>query len=96
VGYGKGQEYNADFYDLTRDGRPFGRMRVVWKDEKNLTSMNSDEIEKAWLFEKVTRLPRRLYPAREGNAPIPRLEDFASVMVKDNAEAAKFFTAATK
>jgi hypothetical protein len=96
VGYGKGMEYEVDAYELTRDEKPFGRMRVEWKDEKNRSSINSDEIEKAWLFEKITALPRALYPSHEGNAPIPRLEDFARVTVEGNAEASKLFSGATK
>lgn len=96
VGYGIGQEYDAASYELTRNGKPFGRMRVTWKDEKKRTSLNSDWIEKAWLFEKITRLPRRLYPSDEDSSSVPRLEDFASVTVEGNIEAAKLFSAATK
>ncbi len=96
IGYGKGMEYEAETYELTRNEKPFGRMRVVWKDEKNRNAMNSDEIEKAWLFEKTTGLPRMLYPGREGNGPIPRLEDFASVSVEGNAEAEELFSMAKK
>jgi hypothetical protein len=92
IRYGTGAEYSNDAYELTRNQKPFGKMRVTWKDERNLTSMNADEIEKAWLFEKITRLPRRIYPEREGLKPIPKLENFASVSIEGNAEAAKIFT----
>jgi hypothetical protein len=92
VQYGTGLEYNGDGYELTRDQKPFGKMRVTWKDPKNLNSMNSDEIEKAWLFEKITGLPRRFYPMLEKTKSVPKLEHVASVSVEGNAESARMFT----
>ena len=71
--YGKGQ-CNTDSYELTRDGKPFGRMRLKWKDETKLPFVDSDQIEKAWLFEKITGLPRRLYPSRGSVSFNSRLE----------------------
>jgi hypothetical protein len=96
VVYGKGTEYESDFYGLERDGKPFGRMRVRWKDEKNRISMHSDEIEKEWLFTKTTGMPRQLYPTRESQRNNPRLEDYATVTVEGNAAASKLFSTGKK
>ena len=93
--YGKGQ-CNTDSYELTRDGKPFGRMRLKWKDETKLPFVDSDQIEKAWLFEKITGLPRRLYPSRGSVSFNSRLEDFASVAIQGNAEAVKLFSTVAK
>jgi hypothetical protein len=91
VTYGKGQESSEDGCELTRDGKPFGKMRVTWKDAKMRDSAEADPIETAWLFEKTTGLPRRLLPGREDAEPIPRLENFATVSIEGNAEAARIF-----
>jgi hypothetical protein len=88
--FGKGVEHDLGAYQLTRDGRTFGRMEVKWKDEYNLPP-DADEIQSAWLFEKTTGLPRRFYPGREDPKPVRRLEDFATVTIEGDAEAAKFF-----
>jgi hypothetical protein len=88
--YGKGQEFDADSYELIRDGKPFGRLRVMWKDKENAPS-DADEIEKSWFFEKITGLPRVLFPESKEAKPVGRLEDFATMTVEGNEEASKFF-----
>src|SRR5262249_26156623 len=82
-----GDGYN---YELTRDSKPFGKMHVVWKDESNYPT-ESHMSEDAWLFEKTTGLPRRLFPGQDNASSLPKFEDLASVTVEGNAEAANFF-----
>lgn len=89
IQYVTGQEYDGDEYKLTKDEKPFGSMRIEWRTEDRA---HQDEIEKAWLFERTTGLPRKLYPQREDGQPIAKLEELAVVRVDGSAEAAKRFS----
>lgn len=87
---GHGPEFAVDAYEVSRNGLPFGTMRVGWRDPENLPQ-DADDIEGAWLFEKITGLPRRLYPGRENEEP-PDLEKFAAITIEGNNEAEKVFS----
>lgn len=89
--YGKGSDYTSDCYGIAQDGQHLGRLCVQWKDEKSRISPRSDEIEKAWLFEKITGLPRKFYPEHEDPEIIPKLEKLAAVKIEGNAEVIKIF-----
>lgn len=88
--YGHGQEIDGDHYEISRNGLPFGTMQIVWKDRKH-GPVDTSGVEEAWLFEKITGLPRSLLPGRENPGPLPKLEDFAAVIISGNDEAAGFF-----
>lgn len=89
--YGEGNESGESPYVLSKDGKPFGTMQIAWKDEENLSTATA-EAEAAWIFEKTTGLPRRLYPAREKSGAVPRFEEIANVTVAGSAEGMEFFT----
>lgn len=88
--YGHGSEYDAGDYNLSRNGRPFGTMNIVWNDPRN-PHPDASQIQSAWLFEKTTGLPRRLFPERDAAKNLPKLEDIATITIERNAEAAAFF-----
>lgn len=88
--YGHGCEGGEDSYILSKNEKPFGVMQIAWKDKEN-PPPTAPEMEAAWLFEKTTGLPRRLFPAREETRPAPRLEDFAKVTVEGSVEGQAFF-----
>jgi hypothetical protein len=44
-------------------------------------------MEQAWLFEKLTGLPRKLLPHREPGKPLARFEDHGKVRITGTKEA---------
>jgi hypothetical protein len=80
-------------YLLTTARQPFATLTV--RRRPRLVQPLFDDIwgmQQAWLFEKTTGLPRRLYPGRVDEKPTGKFEDFATVSVEGDAEAAKIFT----
>ncbi len=88
VFYGHGQEIENESYELTRNGIPFGKMRIHWKNPEHLPA-NSFEMEAMWLFEKITGLPPSLYP--EAETTDFNFKDFATITIEGNKEAAILF-----
>ncbi len=88
--YGHGQEIEDGAYELSRNGQPFGAMKIGWKDKEHPPE-RAGVMEGAWLFEKITGLPPSLYPEREEADAIPKLEDFATITITGNDEAVRYF-----
>jgi hypothetical protein len=80
-------------YSVTKNEKPYASLSIAWNKPPNeQMGENTDEIEKAWLFEKITGLPRNLYPWNERNKKHLCLEDLATVRVTGNEEAARMFS----
>ena len=79
---------NEYAYTITKDEKSYARLAVRWRNSAAPPHIaNSNEMEHAWLFEKLTGLGRDLYPRREDFKNLPSLEDYASVRVTGNKEA---------
>lgn len=71
-------------YEILKDGEPFAKVRTKWLPDKS--HENEELMQQAWLFEKLTGLPRESFPARYGKDTkdkprLARLEEFAEVEV---------------
>jgi len=70
-------------YLVTTARQPFGMLRIMWKPWEWTARLSNGSIwttEQTWLFERLTGLPRRLYPSgREGWEPVERLEKLATM-----------------
>jgi hypothetical protein len=79
---------NKSGYAITKDDMPYARLVVVWRKSRIKNPVDDvDQIELAWLFEKITGLPRDLYPRRRDIKRLARLEDRAAVQVSGSDEA---------
>ncbi len=72
-------------YEILKDAKPFAKIAVKWMPEK--TTDNRELMEGAWIFEKLTGLPRGEFPQRYGpeteeKPKLERLENFATVEVE--------------
>lgn len=57
---------------ITRDGHPYAKVTFVWPQPfPQPSSLNSDEIETAWLFHRLTGLPLDTFPTEEKTPPPP-------------------------
>jgi hypothetical protein len=70
---------------ITREGRLFAKVTFKWP--KPLNEFVSDgfyptDSEYAYLFEKLTGLPRHLYPAASNDRPVMRLEKLVKIHVE--------------
>jgi len=79
---------NESAYTITKDNMPYASLVVVWHKSRIKKPVdNADEVELAWLFEKITGLPRELVPRRRDIKRLARLEDHATVRVTGSEEA---------
>lgn len=81
-----GSEF-AEFYKLTKDGEPFGKIRIQRNDPLDMNHMS----EESWLFEKIKRLPRAFCIDKSREEKIEELKNPSSVTIEGNDEAAKLF-----
>jgi hypothetical protein len=88
--FGHGAEYDTADYQLSRNEKPFGVMHITWKNEESLPS-NAGQPESAWLFEKATGFPKRLFPERQDAVSLPKFDDIATETVTGDEEAARLF-----
>jgi hypothetical protein len=72
-------------------GKGAAKVWFVWRESRlkfEETGDSSADIESAYLFEKLTGIPRRYFPIREDAKPPRRFEDFGTV----NAEGSEAIT----
>ncbi|HEY5792781.1 MAG TPA: hypothetical protein VIS74_05745 [Chthoniobacterales bacterium] len=86
---------NSEFenaYVISKDGKLCAKLVITWKESLYTHHIGSAyDIERGWLFEKTTGLPRAIYP--EGDANLPPLEELATVNVMGDADAVQRFSA---
>lgn len=80
-------------YEITRDGHPFARIAITWKDQASPRPPEGEAIENGWLFEKLTGLPRKLYPRLEPGTKSVRLEKVAKIRVDGGPDASRLLLA---
>ena len=57
---------------ITRDGHPYAKVTFVWPQPfPQPSSLNSNEIETAWLFHRLSGLPLDTFPTEEKTPPPP-------------------------
>lgn len=86
---GAEQEFDHDsIHVITRDGNDYGEVHFSWRESlTNSPVENWDKMEEAWLFEKLTGLPRKLLPHGDSAKPLARFEDHGKVRVTGSKEA---------
>jgi len=72
-------------FKITRDDEPYAKVEINRPNAPNI----GDESEEAYLFEKLTRMPRAFYPPDYSGAKPKRLEDVASITVTGIPDAMK-------
>ena len=72
-------------YEVTQGGKPFAKVTIARPNPSSV----SDESDEAYLFEKLTGLPRDLYPVDYPEAKPKRLEEVAKITVTGNPEGIK-------
>lgn len=91
-------ENNSDretSYAITRDNKPYAEITFVWP---TLPTYDDDphEIESAWLFSKLTGLPRDCFPYREATHKHPNFEEIGKVRITGSPEAIGHFSGKTR
>lgn len=82
------EKENESAYVVTENEKPFAKVMIRWK-KSLIYAPSRNEMEQAFFFEKLTKIPRALFPkGSDGKAP-QRLEDAAKVTVTGNPEAVK-------
>lgn len=76
---------------VTTERQPFAKLRIVWKpwawDDR---IFGVPAVKEAWLFERLTGLPRRFYPAAYNQMRVtPPLERFAEIRVEGDPDLAQ-------
>lgn len=76
-------------FDITKDDKPFAKVSAKWQPEKS--EENAELMMGAWIFEKVTGLPREYFPERHGpldgdKSKLEPIEKFAEVEVVGSDE----------
>lgn len=89
---GSSEEETSWSYEVLKDDKPFAKVTAIWMPGKN--QENAELMVGAWLFEKLTGLPREDFPERYGPETADReklelLEKHANVRVEGNEEAMK-------
>ena len=91
---GESDSETQSSYTITEGNRPYAKVVFVWKKSRIKEPVDgSVELESAWLFEKITGLPRNLYPHGDGPKTVARLEDHATVRVTGSKDALQQFGA---
>ena len=72
-------------FKITRNGGLYAKVNVSRRDAPG----TSDESEEAYLFQKLTKLPRKLYSPDGPGANPKRLEDIAEIKVSGDSEAVR-------
>lgn len=79
----------SNIYEITREGKPFAKVTITRPNPPS----TGDESEEAYLFEKLTGLPRKLYPVNYPEAKPKRLEDIAKITVTGTPQGVKLLSA---
>ena len=82
-------ENNSDHetsYAVTCDGKPYAEITFIWPKPPAYED-NPYEIENAWLFSKLTGLPRDCFPYEEGAGKHPDFEKVGKVRITGSPEA---------
>lgn len=82
-------ENNSDretSYAITRNEKPYAEITFVWPP---LPAYDDDpqEIESAWLFTKLTGLPRDCFPYQEASRKHPNFEKIGKIRISGSPEA---------
>ena len=72
-------------FKITRNGRIYAKVNINRPDAPSI----GDESEEAYLFQKLTKLPRKLYPPDYPEAKPKRLEAIAKITVSGDPAAVK-------
>jgi hypothetical protein len=81
---------------ITKGGKPFAKVTVLWpRSRAGLLEKDPHNMALAWLFERITTLPRDYYPAEKAKKP-DRLELHAATRVEGTKEALQMFKAARR
>jgi hypothetical protein len=85
----------AGDYDISKDDKPFAKLSTKWLSGKS--EENADLMMGAWIFEKLTGLPREYFPERHGpldqdKSKLEKLEEFAEVEVVGSEESTRRFS----
>ncbi len=72
-------------FKISRDDEPYAKVKIHRPNAPNI----GVESEEAYLFEKLTNMPRRFYPPDYSGAKPKRLEAIASITVIGSSEAIK-------
>jgi len=81
---------NESAYGITENGKPFAKVMIQW--EKSLIHhpvSGWDEMEQAFFFEKLMKIPRALFPKESDEKALQRLEDVTRITVTGDPEAVK-------
>ncbi len=78
-------------FAITRDKKPFAHISIKW-GEKLIQPMLSYFPEYTYLFERLTGLPRKLFPERLNNQPSTNPEPIDDVIVSGDSEAVRLLS----
>lgn len=92
----KTASYRDDLGTITRDGRQYGKVDFEWKKPGPGKDDEREMLEQAYIFEKLTGVPRKLYPVLEGKADPSALERLTKITVTGTPEAIKQLSSAKK
>lgn len=74
-------------YTITKEEKPFAHVTFKW-GRSGPNGFQSEE----YLFEKLTGLPRKLFPERDEEKPAAHVESFKSVIVTGDPEAVRMLS----
>ena len=82
-------------YRITRQEKPFAKVTFKWS--RTLQAVTADGYypsgeETAYLFEKLTGLPRKLYPGLEYTKRVKSLETSAKIQVEGDKDAVQMMS----
>jgi hypothetical protein len=89
---GESSSENESAYTITEGDRHYADVVFVWKKSKLKNQDNRcSALQSSWLFEKITGLPRNLYPVVESPKNVSHLEAHATVRVTGGKDALQRF-----